>query len=310
MTSRRFWAPVSGRPRPEPPARAAPSARAPAGAARQQRPQQPVTRPAPRGRRRCAITAAAGGRPGCAPHRSSCTAPLRRRPARSRAACERSTARAAGQPRRAAGPPGRGEPPPSLQPHRPRRPSRALPRPADRPAPSLPAVGVEADAANVSKLLSELEGKDLSEVMAAGKKKLASVPAAGPAAAPAAGGAAAGGAAPAAAAKKEESSEEEEVRGSQALPAPRAAARSLEIARVAAPIAARAGGWVCWAALALACLPIWGASLPAPLALLRSRPAPAARRRTWASPCSTKRLAQRSAGHPRRLLEAASTSRL
>jgi hypothetical protein len=66
-----------------------------------------------------------------------------------------------------------------------------------------PAVGVEAEAEKVSKLLSELEGKDLSEVLAAGKKKLASVPAAGPAAAaPAAGGAAA---APAAEAKKEES---------------------------------------------------------------------------------------------------------
>ncbi len=77
------------------------------------------------------------------------------------------------------------------------------------------AVGVEADKEKVNKLISELEGKDLQEVLKAGRAKLASVPAGGAvaAAAPAAGGAAAGGAA--AAPKKEEKKEptEEEVSG-------------------------------------------------------------------------------------------------
>jgi large subunit ribosomal protein LP2 len=83
-----------------------------------------------------------------------------------------------------------------------RRPSLA------RPA----AVGVEAEAANVSKLLAELAGKDVNEVIAEGKKKLASVPSGGGggASAPAA-GAAAGAAAPAAEAKKEEEDESDEV---------------------------------------------------------------------------------------------------
>ncbi|KAL4435591.1 hypothetical protein ABPG77_002554 [Micractinium sp. CCAP 211/92] len=68
-------------------------------------------------------------------------------------------------------------------------------------------VGIELDAERVSKLLSELEGKDINEVIAAGTSKLASVPAGGAvaAAAPAAGGAAA-----AAEEKKEEKVEEEE----------------------------------------------------------------------------------------------------
>lgn len=71
-------------------------------------------------------------------------------------------------------------------------------------------VGVEADAEKLSKLLSEVAGKDLNELIAEGKKKLASLPAAGAvvAAAPAAGGAAAAGGAPAA--KKEEKKEESE----------------------------------------------------------------------------------------------------
>jgi ribosomal protein L12E/L44/L45/RPP1/RPP2 len=85
------------------------------------------------------------------------------------------------------------------------------------PSPPLPlwqtAVGVEADAASVKRLLSELEGKSVDELLAAGRKQLQSVPSGGAvaAAAPAAGGAAAGGAA-AAPAKKEEPSEEDEVR--------------------------------------------------------------------------------------------------
>jgi large subunit ribosomal protein LP2 len=73
-------------------------------------------------------------------------------------------------------------------------------------------VGVEADADSVSRLLKELEGKDLAELVAAGREKLQSVPSgAAAAAAPAA-----GGAAPAAKkeeAKKEEPSEEDEVSG-------------------------------------------------------------------------------------------------
>jgi ribosomal protein L12E/L44/L45/RPP1/RPP2 len=74
--------------------------------------------------------------------------------------------------------------------------------------PFLNVVGVEADSERVAKLLSELEGKDIAEVIAAGTEKLASVPSGG------GGGAAAGGAAPAgdaaAAAKEEEKPAEEE----------------------------------------------------------------------------------------------------
>lgn len=73
-------------------------------------------------------------------------------------------------------------------------------------------VGAEADDDRLEFLLSELKGKDLTEVIAAGREKFASVPSGGgvavAAAAPAAGGAAA---APAAAeAKKEEKVEEKE----------------------------------------------------------------------------------------------------
>eukprot|EP00983_Pelagomonas_calceolata_P064054 1147959-Pelagomonas_calceolata.AAC.2 len=69
-------------------------------------------------------------------------------------------------------------------------------------------VGVEANAGELSKLMGEVQGKDIAELVEEGKKKLASLPAAGAApaaAAPAAGG---GGAAPAA--KKEEKKEESE----------------------------------------------------------------------------------------------------
>ncbi|PRW34006.1 60S acidic ribosomal P2 [Chlorella sorokiniana] len=73
----------------------------------------------------------------------------------------------------------------------------------------LSSVGIEAEAERVQKLLAELEGKDINEVIAAGTAKLASVPSGG---AVAAGGAApaAGGAAAAAEEKKEEKVEEEE----------------------------------------------------------------------------------------------------
>merc|ERR1712203_396055 len=74
----------------------------------------------------------------------------------------------------------------------------------------LGSVGVDADEEKMNKVISELSGKAIADVLAEGKEKLASVPAGG--AAPAAGAAAAGGAeeAPAAEAKKESSSEDED----------------------------------------------------------------------------------------------------
>uniref|UniRef100_A0A061RF74 Large subunit ribosomal protein LP2 n=1 Tax=Tetraselmis sp. GSL018 TaxID=582737 RepID=A0A061RF74_9CHLO len=74
----------------------------------------------------------------------------------------------------------------------------------------LGAVGIEADSANVQKLLSELEGKDLAEVIAAGSEKLASVPSGGGVAVAAGGAAAAGGGGGGAAAAPEPEPEPEE----------------------------------------------------------------------------------------------------
>ncbi|KAL5202202.1 hypothetical protein ABZP36_013154 [Zizania latifolia] len=74
----------------------------------------------------------------------------------------------------------------------------------------LESVGVEANEERLEFLLSELEGKDITEVIAAGREKFASVPSGGGAVAVAAPAAAAGGAAPAAEAKKEEKVEEKE----------------------------------------------------------------------------------------------------
>jgi len=73
----------------------------------------------------------------------------------------------------------------------------------------LKSVAIEVDSARVSQLISELKGKNLEELIAAGASKLASVPSGGAAASSgsAAPAAAAGGAAPAAA-KKEEKKEE------------------------------------------------------------------------------------------------------
>ncbi|KAL2122416.1 hypothetical protein VTJ04DRAFT_2871 [Mycothermus thermophilus] len=73
----------------------------------------------------------------------------------------------------------------------------------------LSSVGIEADEERLEKLLSELDGKDINQLIADGSAKLASVPSGGAAAAggAAAGGAAAGGAA--AEEKKEEEKEEE-----------------------------------------------------------------------------------------------------
>ncbi|XVF46883.1 hypothetical protein PTKIN_Ptkin03bG0063900 [Pterospermum kingtungense] len=76
----------------------------------------------------------------------------------------------------------------------------------------LGSVGAEADDDRIELLLSEVKGKDITELIASGREKLASVPSGGGAvavAAPAAGGGG-GGAAPAAEAKKEEKVEEKE----------------------------------------------------------------------------------------------------
>ncbi|KAJ9106220.1 60s acidic ribosomal protein P2 [Naganishia friedmannii] len=74
----------------------------------------------------------------------------------------------------------------------------------------LEAGGVEADSSRIEKLISELEGKDINQLIAEGQSKLASVPSGGAAASSSAPAAAAGGAAEAAPAeeKKEEAKEE------------------------------------------------------------------------------------------------------
>ncbi|KAL6851278.1 60S acidic ribosomal protein P2 [Amphichorda felina] len=78
----------------------------------------------------------------------------------------------------------------------------------------LSAVGIEADDERLNSLISELEGKDISELIAEGSTKLASVPSGGAGGAPA-GGAAAGGdaAAPAEEAKEEDKEESDEDMG-------------------------------------------------------------------------------------------------
>ncbi|RYP75695.1 hypothetical protein DL771_002182 [Monosporascus sp. 5C6A] len=72
----------------------------------------------------------------------------------------------------------------------------------------LESVGIEADNERLEKLISELDGKDISELIAEGSSKLASVPSGGGGGA-AAGGAAAGGAGAAEAPKEDEKKEEE-----------------------------------------------------------------------------------------------------
>ncbi|PIN03476.1 60S acidic ribosomal protein P2 [Handroanthus impetiginosus] len=78
----------------------------------------------------------------------------------------------------------------------------------------LGSVGAEADDDRIELLLTQVKNRDITELIAAGREKLASVPAGGGAVAVAASGAAAGGggaAAPAAAEpKKEEKVEEKE----------------------------------------------------------------------------------------------------
>jgi len=66
----------------------------------------------------------------------------------------------------------------------------------------LSSVGIDADAESLKKVVSQLKGKNLDELMAEGRKKLASMPAAG--AAPVAAAAAAGPAAGAPAGKAAE----------------------------------------------------------------------------------------------------------
>ncbi|KAI1269128.1 putative ribosomal protein P2 [Xylariaceae sp. FL1019] len=68
----------------------------------------------------------------------------------------------------------------------------------------LESVGIEADDDRLEKLLSELDGKDINELISEGSSKLASVPSGG------AGGAAAGGAAAGGGAAAEEKAEEKE----------------------------------------------------------------------------------------------------
>lgn len=72
-------------------------------------------------------------------------------------------------------------------------------------------VGVEADEDRLELLLSQVKGKDITELIAAGREKLASVPSGGGCVAAAAPAASSGAAAPAAAeAKKEEKVEEKD----------------------------------------------------------------------------------------------------
>ncbi|KZM27240.1 60S acidic ribosomal protein P2 [Ascochyta rabiei] len=81
----------------------------------------------------------------------------------------------------------------------------------------LESVGIEADESRLDTLISELEGKDINELIASGSEKLASVPSggAGGAAAASGGAAAAGGAAdaPAEEAKEEEKEESDDDMG-------------------------------------------------------------------------------------------------
>ncbi|GAB4824730.1 60S acidic ribosomal protein P2 [Ancistrocladus abbreviatus] len=79
----------------------------------------------------------------------------------------------------------------------------------------LGSVGAEADDDRIEFFLSQVEGRDITELIAAGREKLASVPAGGggiavAAAVPAGGAAGGGSAAPAAESKKEEKVEEKE----------------------------------------------------------------------------------------------------
>ncbi|KAM0515847.1 hypothetical protein ACHAPE_005926 [Trichoderma viride] len=73
----------------------------------------------------------------------------------------------------------------------------------------LSSVGIEAEDERLEKLISELSGKDVNELIAAGSEKLASVSSGGGGGAAPAGGAAAGGAAAAEAVEEKEEEKEE-----------------------------------------------------------------------------------------------------
>ncbi|KAH7159872.1 60s acidic ribosomal protein-domain-containing protein [Dactylonectria estremocensis] len=73
----------------------------------------------------------------------------------------------------------------------------------------LESVGIEADDERLEKLISELKGKDINELIAEGSQKLASVPSGGGGGGGGGSGAAAGGAAEEAAAEEAESEKEE-----------------------------------------------------------------------------------------------------
>lgn len=74
----------------------------------------------------------------------------------------------------------------------------------------LSSVGIDADNDCVKKVVGELKGKNLEELIAAGRQKMASMPSAGAAAPSAAAAPAAAAAEPAKEAKKEEPKKEEE----------------------------------------------------------------------------------------------------
>ncbi|KAG8945610.1 60S acidic ribosomal protein P2 [Tulasnella sp. 424] len=73
----------------------------------------------------------------------------------------------------------------------------------------LSAGGVDVDEERLTKFLSEVEGKSIDELVAAGSSKLSSVPSGGGAAVASSGGAAAGGGGAAPEAAKEEEKKEE-----------------------------------------------------------------------------------------------------
>ncbi|KAK9498295.1 hypothetical protein O3M35_002962 [Rhynocoris fuscipes] len=74
----------------------------------------------------------------------------------------------------------------------------------------LSSVGIEADSEKLNKVIADLKGKNIEDVIAKGKEKLASVPAGGGAAAPAAAAAAPAAASPTKAAEEKKKPEKEE----------------------------------------------------------------------------------------------------
>ncbi|OAL55891.1 60S acidic ribosomal protein P2 [Pyrenochaeta sp. DS3sAY3a] len=74
----------------------------------------------------------------------------------------------------------------------------------------LESVGIEADSDRLEKLISELKGKDINELISEGSAKLASVPSGGAGGASSGGAAAASGGADAAPVEEEKEEEKEE----------------------------------------------------------------------------------------------------